>query len=117
LARPGFTKLGAKWVEVTVWGRMNMRFNLGPKCLKTWPATPVDFIPASDDEQVMGFQVGVAFPNLRRASRGRPAIQFKNLTTEDTEKMSISQVAPPFVLIFSVTSVVNDSGIGDCYAM
>jgi hypothetical protein len=27
LARPGFTKLGAKWVEVTVWGRMKMRFN------------------------------------------------------------------------------------------
>jgi hypothetical protein len=49
---PASHELGAKWVEVTVWNN-EMRFNQGPKCLKTWPATTRRFRSGFDDEQAM----------------------------------------------------------------
>jgi len=83
---PGFTKLGANWVEVTVWGRMKMRFNQRQNDLKTWPATTRRFRSDSDDEQANGFQVGVAFPHLRKAAGvGQPF----------TERFSISNCRLP----------------------
>jgi hypothetical protein len=65
---PRLHKTRCQWVEATVWGRMKKRFNQRRKCLKTWPATTRRFHSGSADEQAMGFQVGVAFPNLRRAA-------------------------------------------------
>ena len=73
---PASQKLGANWVEVTVWGRMKVRFNQGPRRFENVASNNlVDFVPAADDEQAMGFQVGVAFPELRENGRGRPAIR------------------------------------------
>jgi hypothetical protein len=48
---PASQKLGAKWVEVTVWERMKMRFNYRRNELKTWPATTRRFRSGSADEQ------------------------------------------------------------------
>jgi hypothetical protein len=70
---PASQKLGAKWVEVTVWERMKMRFNYRRNDLKTWPATTRRFRSGSADEQ--SFQVGVASSNSEGSSRGRPAIR------------------------------------------
>jgi hypothetical protein len=40
-------KLGANWVEVTVWERMKMRFNQRPKRFENVASNnPVDFVPA-----------------------------------------------------------------------
>jgi hypothetical protein len=73
---PASQKLGANWVEVTVWGRMKMRFNQGPKRFENVASNnPVDFVPAPDDEQAMVFQVGVAFPELKENGRDGPAIR------------------------------------------
>jgi hypothetical protein len=73
LARPGSQKLGANWVEVTVWERMKMRFNQRRNDLKTWPATLVDFISASNDEHAMVSRSAL-LSGFWESSRGRPAI-------------------------------------------
>lgn len=65
---PASQKLGANWVEVTVWERVKRRFNQRRNDLKTWPATTRRFRSGSDDEHARDFQVGVAFPNLRGAA-------------------------------------------------
>jgi hypothetical protein len=48
---PASQKLGANWVEVTVWGRIRMRFNHRRNDLKTWPATTRRLRSGSADEQ------------------------------------------------------------------
>jgi hypothetical protein len=73
---PASQKLGANWVEVTVWERVKRRFNQRRNDLKTWPATTRRFRSGSDDEHARGFQVGVAFPNLRGAAGvGQPFVE------------------------------------------
>jgi hypothetical protein len=72
---PASQKLGANWVEVTVWGRMKMRFNQGSKRFENVASNnPVDFVPALMMSKPC-FQVGVAFPELGENGRGWPAIR------------------------------------------
>ena len=65
---PASQKLGANWVEVTVWERVKRRFNQRRNDLKTWPATTRRFRSGPDDEHAMISRVGVAFLNLREAA-------------------------------------------------
>ena len=44
------------------------RFNQDTETFETWPATARGFGSGPGDEQVNGFQVGVAFLNLGRAA-------------------------------------------------
>jgi hypothetical protein len=70
---PASQKLGAKWVEVTVWGRMTMRFNQRGNDLKRGQQHPVDFVPALTMSKP-GFPGRRCFPLFEGSSRGRPAI-------------------------------------------
>src|SRR6266403_1416883 len=71
---PRLHKLGANWVEVTVWERMKRRFNQRRNDLKT----------ASNNPSI-SFRLGMmskpefpgrpCFPGFGGSSRGRPAIR------------------------------------------
>jgi hypothetical protein len=72
---PASQELGANWVGVTAWERVERQFNQELKRLKAWPATARRFRSGSVDEPK--FPGRRCFPELREGSRGRPAIRLR----------------------------------------
>ena len=91
---PASQKLGAKWVEVTVWGRIRMRFNHRRNDLKTWPATTRRLRSGFDDEQAKVSRSALLSRILREAAGvGQPFEQIFDFQLPIANLVRLTQLA------------------------